>query len=343
MRQEVLDAYPTAKFHDRNRRLTEDELIEFLSDCDAAIIGFEPVTERVLAALPNLKIISKYGNGCESFDFAAMKRHGVRFGYTWGVNKLAVAELALGFMLMALRWVMPLNVAMRAGERPRLRNGRFLSGRTVGIHGCGNIGKEVVRLLKPFDCTILACDIKDYADFYKEWNVTPVSFDELLARSEVLTLHLPKTHLTRGLYSREALSKLRKDCVLINTCRGEIVDEDALLERLESGDLVAACFDVFAAEPAQNDRLCAIPTCWRPRISAPRPRRRGSSWCARRCAGSCEQPRGRAGRILRRVTAVPSRKRAHTRCFSIESSRRMGSRFRGDDNRVDCAESSQNR
>jgi len=260
MRQEVLNVHPNAKFHDVGHRLNEDELIEFLKDCDAAIIGFEPVTERVLTALPNLKLISKYGNGCETFDFEAMKRHGVRFGYTWGVNKLAVAELTLGFMLMGLRWVMPLNVAMRAGERPGIRNGRFLTGRVVGIHGCGNIGKEVVRLLAPFDCKILACDIKDYADFYKQWNVTPVSFDELLACSEVVTLHLPKTRQTLGLYSRGALGKLQKGCVLVNTCRGGIVDEDALLERLDNGALMAACFDVFAMEPAQNDRLLRHPS-----------------------------------------------------------------------------------
>jgi phosphoglycerate dehydrogenase-like enzyme len=259
MRQEVVNAYPGAKFNKADHRIGEDELIAFLKDCDAAIIGFEPVTERVLSALPNLKIISKYGNGCETFDFAAMQRHGVRFGYTWGVNKLAVAELALGFMLMGLRFVMPLNVAMRAGERPRLRNGRFLTGRVVGIHGCGNIGKELVRLLQPFGCKIIACDIKDYADFYKQWNVEPVSFDELLARSEVLTLHLPKTKQTLGLYSRDVLTRLRPDCLLINTCRGGIVDETALLERLDSGALQAACFDVFAIEPAENDRLLRHP------------------------------------------------------------------------------------
>ena len=259
MRQVVLNAYPDAKFHDAGHRLGEDELINFLSDCDAAIIGFEPVTERVLSALPQLKIISKYGNGCESFDFAAMKRHNIRFGYTWGVNKLAVAELALGFMLMGLRWVPPLNVAMREGKRPALRNGRFLTGRVVGIHGCGNIGKEVTRLLKPFNCTILACDIKDYPEFYKEWNVTPVSHDELVARSEIITLHLPKTKQTLGLYSREVLAKMRSDALLINTCRGGIVNEEALLERLESGELQAACFDVFAVEPAQNDRLLRHP------------------------------------------------------------------------------------
>src|SRR5712671_3517598 len=259
MRREVINVYPQAKFHDAVHRIGEDELIAFLQDCDAAIIGFEPVTERVLTALPNLKIISKYGNGCETIDFHALKRHNVRFGYTWGVNKLAVAELALGFMLSGLRFVGPLNVAMRAGERPKLRNGRFLTGRTVGIHGCGNIGKEVVRLLAPFNCKIIAGDIRNYADFYKRWNVTPVSLDELLARSEVLTLHLPKTKQTLGLYSRELLSRLQPGCVLVNTCLGGIVDEDALLERLDSGALMAACFDVFAVEPARNDRLIHHP------------------------------------------------------------------------------------
>jgi len=259
MRQEVMNVYPQAKFNDAGHRIDENELIAFLQDCDAAIIGFEPVTDRVLTALPNLKIIAKYGNGCETIDFHALKRHKVRFGYTWGVNRLAVAELALCFMLSALRWIGPLNMAMRAGERPKLRNGRFLTGRTVGIHGCGNIGKEVVRLLQPFGCEILACDVKDYADFYAKQNVKPVSLDELLARSEVLTLHLPKTSQTLGLYNRDLLVKLRPDCVLINTCRGGIVDEDALLDRLDSGALIAACFDVFAIEPAQNDRLLRHP------------------------------------------------------------------------------------
>src|SRR5258708_13314576 len=162
-------------------------------------------------------------------------------------------------MYMWMSYVMPLSAAMRGGERPGIRNGKFLTGRVVGIHGCGHIGKEVVRLLAPFGCRILACDIKDYADLYKQWNVTPVSFDELVARSEVLTLHLPKTRPTLGLYSRDVLARLQPGCVLVNTCRGGIVDEDALFERLEAGALMAACFDVFAIEPAQNDRLLPHP------------------------------------------------------------------------------------
>lgn len=259
MRRILLEAYPDARLWDGERITDEDTVIEQLRGCDAAIVGFEPVTEKVLTALPELKIISKFGAGCESLDFDAMESHGTRFGYTFGVNKLSVAELTISFMISALRWVTPLNQSMRSGDRPRNRNGRLLTGRTVGIHGCGNIGKEVVRLLKPFNCTILACDVKDYAAFYAANGVTAVSFDDLLDRSEVLTLHLPKIRTTRGLYSRDVLERLRPDCVLINTCRGEIVDEDALADRLESGALPAACFDVFGIEPAENDHLLALP------------------------------------------------------------------------------------
>jgi D-3-phosphoglycerate dehydrogenase len=256
----MLEAFPEAKLYDGDHRIEdEDELIAFLKGHDAAVVGFEPITDKVLSALPELRVVSKWGAGCEKIDFEALRRYGVRFGYTFGVNKLSVAELTIAFMISALRWIPPLNHAMRNGERPRNRNGRLLTGRTVGIHGCGNIGKEVVRLLQPFDCDILACDVKDFPDFYQEHSVTPVSFDELIARSEVLTLHLPKTRLTRGLYNREILERLRPDCVLVNTCRGEIVDEDALADILEAGRIPAACFDVFAIEPAICDRLLQNP------------------------------------------------------------------------------------
>ena len=259
LRRRVAERYPQAKFWDAPKITDEDTLIAFLAGCDAAIIAFEPITDRVLGALPELEVIGKMAAGCESIDFDAMARHKVRFGYTFGVNRLAVAELTIAFMISGLRLIGQQNLAMRAGERPAMRVGRLLTGRTVGLHGCGNIGKEVVRLLKPFGCTILACDIKDYPDFHAANAVTPVGLDELLERSEVLSLHLPKTKLTRGLYSRDVLSRIRPGAVLINTCRGEIVDEDALAEILEAGRLAAACFDVFAIEPAVCDRLLRHP------------------------------------------------------------------------------------
>jgi D-3-phosphoglycerate dehydrogenase len=259
LRAELLERFPDARFREEPGAPSEAEMIAVLADCDAAIVGMEPVTERVLDALPNLKVLSKFGIGCDTLDFDALRRRGIRFGYRAGTNRLAVAELTLCFMIAALRWVTPLNVAMRAGERPRMRIGRGLTGRVVGIHGCGHVGKEVVRLLAPFHCEILAYDIVDYADFYRANGVTPVSFDELIERAEVLTLHIPKTAETTGLYDAAVLRRLHPECVLINTCRGGIVDETALYERLASNALVAACFDVFAVEPAPNDALLNLP------------------------------------------------------------------------------------
>ena len=126
MRRLLLEAYPAARLWDGERITDEDTLIEHLKGCDAAIVGFEPVTEKVLAALPELRIIAKFGAGCETIDFEALERHEVRFGYTFGVNRLAVAELALSFMISALRMITQQNQSMRAGERPRNRNGRLL-------------------------------------------------------------------------------------------------------------------------------------------------------------------------------------------------------------------------
>jgi D-3-phosphoglycerate dehydrogenase len=244
MRELILAEYPAAKFNeDIRHRMREDEIIAFLADCDCAIMGGDVVNDRVLRALPHIRHIGIFGVGLNTVDLEACRRHGVRLGFTPGVNRLAVAELALCFMIAGLRWVAPLS----------------LTGRVVGLHGCGHIGKEVVRLLKPFGCTIITHDIRDYPEFYRDNGVTPVSFDELLGRAEVLSLHIPRSRVTENLYDAATLARLRPDCVLVNTCRGGIVNEAALLDRLESGGLVAACLDVFAQEPPENDRLLRHP------------------------------------------------------------------------------------
>lgn len=258
----LLELYPDAKVNTDGIPYyrSEQETIAYLDGCDAAIVSFEPINERVLAALPRLKVVSKLGVGLDKIDAAAMRRHGVRLGWTPGVNKRSVAELALCLAIAALRHVVERNAAMRRGERPLQRMGRQLTGRVVGIHGCGEIGKEFVRLLRPFDCTVLACDIKNYADFYAEHRVTPVDLDELLARSEVLSIHLTVTDRTRGLYDAATLDKLRSDCVLINTARGRIIDEAALKERLKSRRIAAAAIDAFAVEPPTDDELLNLPS-----------------------------------------------------------------------------------
>lgn len=259
LRRAVLEKYPDTRFNDEQRRMSNDELVDFLSGRDAAIMGLENLTADMLDRLPELKVISRMGVGLDNVDPTMLRDRGIRIGWTGGTNRRSVAELMIAFSICALRHIGPLNAAMRKGKRPRHQMGRHLSERVIGLHGCGNVGKEVVRLLRAWDCKILAYDILDFSDFYAEFGVTPVSFDELIERSEVLSLHIPLNNRTRGLYSASVLERMRDNAVLINTCRGGIVDEDALKRCLLDGRLAAACFDVFAVEPPTDNQLLNAP------------------------------------------------------------------------------------
>ena len=259
LRQAVLEKYPDTRFNEEARRMTDDELVVFLSDREAAIMGLENLTADMLDQLPELKIISRMGVGLDNVDPAMLRDRGIRIGWTGGTNRRSVAELMVAFSVCALRHVGPLYSAMRNGERPRHQMGRHLSGRVVGLHGCGNVGKDVVRLLQAWDCEILAHDLLDFPEFYDEFGVTPVSFEDLVTRSEVVSLHIPLDDTTRGLYSAEVLDLMRDDAVLINTCRGGIIDEYALKQRLIDGRLAAACIDAFAVEPPTDEELLNAP------------------------------------------------------------------------------------
>lgn len=254
-------SYPNAKINVEGgiHYRSEEETIAYLSGYEAAIISFEPINDRVLSALPELRVVSKLGVGLDQIDALAMRRHGVRLGWTPGVNKRAVAEMALCLAMACLRHVLPCNLEMRAGERLLPRLGRQLSGRVVGVHGCGEIGQEFIRLLKPFGCRILACDSKDRSEFYARHGVEEVTLEELAARSEVLSIHLTLNPTTRNLYDIDLLRSLRPDCVLVNTSRGGIVNEAALYRALTEGWIAAAGFDVFQQEPTTDDALLALP------------------------------------------------------------------------------------
>jgi phosphoglycerate dehydrogenase-like enzyme len=256
---ELLARYPQAKLNTALRRMEGDELVAFLEGHEVAIVALEHMTAAVIAALPKLKIIAKMGTGVDMLDGRAIAARGIRLGWKAGANALSVAELVLAFALIGLREIGPSSLALREGRDVTRRMGRLLTGRVFGLHGCGHIGQAVVRLLEPFGCQVIACDSADRSAFFAEHGVEAVSFDALLARSEVLSLHIPLLPETRGLYGRAVLARLRPDCVLINTARGGIVDEAALCERLAAGKLAAACSDVFEAEPAFNSPLLRLP------------------------------------------------------------------------------------
>jgi len=211
-----------------------------------------------LAALPALEVISKYGVGTDMLDKAALIRHNIRLGWTGGVNKRSVSELAIALMISLLRHVPITNLEIREGIWKN-RKGRQLSDRTVGIIGCGHVGKDLTGILHAFGCKILAHDILDFPQFYAANEVEPVGLETLLRRSDIVTLHLPLDESTRNMLSAERLALMKPDALLINAARGGLVDETALKQMLMEGKLAGAGFDVFAAEPPEDLELLRLP------------------------------------------------------------------------------------
>ena len=251
LRNELLKKYPETDFNDSGELLSGQRLVEFLSGHTKAITALETLDEPILKQLPELEVISKYGVGLDMLDLPTMSAMGKKLGWTSGVNRRSVSELVISFMISSLRKLPYCQKEIFAGRYRQIR-GRELSGRTVGIIGCGNIGKDLVEMLKPFDCTILVNDIVDYTEFYQKHNILAVSKQELLSRAELVTLHVPLDDSTRGLIGAEELKLMNPESVLINAARGNIVDETALLTGLKNGKPGAAAFDVLAQEPPYN-------------------------------------------------------------------------------------------
>ncbi len=192
-------------------------------------------------------------------DLEAARRCGVSVRWAPGVNRQAVAELTICFMIALCRSVVPLARGLAAGEW-RHPGGRQISSSTVGIVGCGHVGQQVARISRALGASVIAHDIRAYDDFYREVGVTPVSLDELLERSDIVTLHVPLDASTRGLIGERSLRLMKTGAVLVNTARGGIVDEQALKRALVEQRLGGAAFDVFAVEPPIDRALLLLPS-----------------------------------------------------------------------------------
>lgn len=258
LRAELLAKYPQATLNDKGLSLAGEALVAFLKGHERAITALEKLDDAVFVALPELKVISKYGVGFDMIDLNAMTRRGVKLGWTGGVNRRSVSELVIAFAIMMLRHLPVANMEVRSGAW-RLHVGRQLSDCTVGIVGCGHVGKDLAVLLRAFGCRVLAHDIRDFPDFYSRHGVRAKPLDDLLRESDIVTLHLPLDDSTRGMLSAARLGLMRPGTILINTARGEIVDENALKEMLKGGRLAGAAFDVFAFEPPQDAELLKLP------------------------------------------------------------------------------------
>jgi len=258
LEKELLRSFPNAKLNQKGLRFSKNELIEFIKDAQGVVIGLEEIDEEVLSNCPNLKIIAKYGVGLNNIDLDACNRHNVRIGWTGGVNRLSVAEMALGYMLMLCR-----NLYVTSNE---LKNGIWnksggfqLSGKTVGIIGVGYIGKEVIRLLQPFGCTILVNDIIDQKDYYREHGLEEVSKEEIYARSDIVTIHTPLDQTTEGMIDRNVFSAMKPSAFILNSARGGIINENDLKWALQNRIIAGAAIDAYIEEPPGDTELLSLP------------------------------------------------------------------------------------
>ncbi len=257
LRNELMEIFPNCKFNDSGKKLGGKELVDFLDGADGIIVGLEKIDASVIDALPKLKIVSKYGVGFDNIDLKYCKERKIIIGWTPGVNRVSVAEMALAFMIMLGRNLFKTSVQLKNGVWNK--DGGFdLHGKTVGIIGVGNIGKEMVRLLRPFECNIMVNDIVDQATYYKEYDLSDSSKIEIYRTADFITIHTPLTDLTANLINRDTLSMMKKNAYLINTARGPIVNPLDLKWALKNEVIAGAALDVYEQEPPDDNELLAL-------------------------------------------------------------------------------------
>lgn len=237
--------------------LSEDELINIIPPYDAIIVRSIPkVTRPIIEAGKKLKVIARGGIGLDNIDCDAAKEKGITVANTPGASSLSVAELAIGLMFAASRKIAKADAALKKGQWLKKEcMGCELAGKTLGIIGIGGIGQALARIAGVLGMEVIATkrDLSSIPPALKELGVTVVSFDELLARADYISLHLPKTAESSLLISEPQFNKMKDGVIFVNCARGGIVDEAALAQAVKSGKVAAAAVDVFAKEPPDQD------------------------------------------------------------------------------------------
>ncbi len=233
------------------------DLLALCADAAGAIVSTDPFTADVLRDSPGLQVIARVGVGVDSIDVSAATELGVAITSTPGANEDTVADHAIALMLALLRRIPENDAEVRRGDwnRTGVHTPRSLTGCTVGLVGYGNIGRRVARRLAGFDVELLV------ADPAMNGSESPpaVELDELLSSADIVSLHTPLMPATRHLIDEDALRRMHPHAVLINTSRGEVVDEGALFRALRDGVIAGAALDVFEVEPPHDSPLMDLP------------------------------------------------------------------------------------
>lgn len=234
-----------------------DELLALCADADGAIVSTDPFTAEVLRNSPGLQVIARVGVGIDSIDVNAATELGVAVATTPGANESTVADHAVAMMLALLRRIPANDAEVRRGEwnRTGVHTPRLLTGATVGLVGYGNIGRGVAQRLAGFDVELLVAD----PAMVGSESPRAVALNELLSRADIVSLHCPLMPSTRHLIDEDALRLMRPHAILVNTSRGEVVDEGALCRALRDGVIAGAALDVFEIEPPNGSPIMHLP------------------------------------------------------------------------------------
>ncbi|MBN1451336.1 MAG: phosphoglycerate dehydrogenase [Anaerolineales bacterium] len=235
-------------------RMEEEELLKYAGQFDGAICGDDRYTARVIeACLPRLKVISKWGTGIDSIDAQACSRYGIKIGRTLNAFTTPVADTVLGYMLAFVRRLPWMDRAMKSGIWDKIP-GVALSECTLGVVGVGTIGKVVTRRAQAFGMQVLGNDIVEIDHvFVTETGIEMTTLEDLLARADFVSINCDLNPTSRHLMNTDTFALMKPSTVLINTARGPIVEEKALIEALQSERLAGAALDVFEVEPLPLD------------------------------------------------------------------------------------------
>jgi len=242
--------------------ISREELLEAISHYDAIIVRSRTkVTRDIISRAAKLKVIGRAGAGLDNIDLEEAERRGIKVLNTPEAPADSTAELTIGLMICLLRKIPEADRSMKSGLwlKKELK-GKLLRGKTLGLIGLGNVGLRVARIAKTFGMKILVTKrTPPKKEVLKELDAEFVSLNDLLKRSDIVSIHVPLTSETKGMIGSRELNVMKKGAYLINTSRGEIVDEDALIHALKSGRLSGAAFDVYSTEPPKNRELVELP------------------------------------------------------------------------------------
>jgi len=239
-------------YNTTGKSLSSQQVAALLPGVDGYIAGLDEIDREALKTADSLKAIVRYGVGFDKVDLVAAREKGIIVSNTPGANASSVAELAIGLMLMLARQIPRASEAIKGGEWPRL-TGASLEGKTIGIVGLGAVGKQVARRLANFDCQVIAYDPLADLEFSKQYNINLVDLETLKTRSDFISLHCPVLPETREMVDEVFIQSLKKGAYLVNTARGELIVESALIKGLASGHIAGEALDAFEKEPPDPD------------------------------------------------------------------------------------------